>query len=144
MSATVDTNVLVYASNTDAPEHAACAALLSRLVAGPGLVTLFWPVLYGYLRIATHPSIFDNPLTVAEAEGAIENLLAGTTVRVVGEDDASWAAYTALRLGARPRGNYVPDAVIVSMMTAHGVRTIHTRDRYFRQFDGIEVIDPMS
>lgn len=144
MSATVDTNILVYASNVDAPEHSACGDLLARLVAGPELVTLFWPVLYGYIRIATHPRIFASPLTAVEAEAGIDALLAGTAVRVVGEDDSSWSAYKAGRLGTRPRGNLVPDAVIVAMMTTHGVRTIYTKDRYFRQFDGIDVIDPTA
>lgn len=144
MSVTVDTNILVYASNTDAPDHESCRALLTRLAAGPGLVTVFWPVLYGYLRIATHPAIFANPLSPREAEGAIEALIASTAVRVVGEDDRSWSAYTTLSAGSRPRGDLVPDAVIVSMMLAAGVKTIYTRDRYFRQFDGIEVVDPTS
>lgn len=142
MSVTVDTNVLVYASNADAPEHPSCQELLARLVAGPQLVTVFWPVLFGYLRIATHPKFFSSPLTTMEAEAGIDSLLASAAVRVVGEDADSWAAYKAVRLGARPRGNLVPDAVIVAMMTTYGVRTIYTKDRYFRQFDGIEVIDP--
>lgn len=29
-------------------------------------------------------------------------------------------------------------------MRQHGVRTIYTRDRGFRRFDAIEVIDPLA
>ena len=41
MSATVDTNVLVYASNESDPVHARARALIERLAAGPDLVYLF-------------------------------------------------------------------------------------------------------
>jgi toxin-antitoxin system PIN domain toxin len=144
MSATVDTNVLVYATNTSAPEYVPCRALLSRLVDGPALTTLFWPVLIGFLRIATHPAIFRNPLSAETAESAIDQLLLTPSIRVVGEDDRFWQNYRGLAASRRPAGNLVPDAAIVAMMAAHGVRTIYTRDRYFRQFDDIQVIDPTS
>jgi len=55
MSATVDANVLLYASNTDAPEHARAKGVVDRLLAGPALTTLLWPVLLSYLRTVTHP-----------------------------------------------------------------------------------------
>ena len=45
MSSTVDANVLVYASNTEAPEHPRARDLVNTLLAGPGLSTVFWPVL---------------------------------------------------------------------------------------------------
>jgi uncharacterized protein len=40
------------------------------------------------------------------------------------------------------RGRQVPDAHIAALMRQHGVRTIYTRDRDFRRFDGIAVEDP--
>jgi uncharacterized protein len=144
VAATVDTNVLVYATNSAAPEYAPCRALISRLVAGPALTTLFWPVLISFLRIATHPAIFREPLSAETAESAIDQLLRAPSIRVIGEDDRFWQNYRALAASKRPAGNLVPDAAIVAMMAAHGVRTIYTRDRYFRQFDDIQVIDPIS
>ena len=48
MSSTVDANILVYASNESAKEHARAKNLVDGLVAGPALTTLFWPVLLSY------------------------------------------------------------------------------------------------
>ena len=67
MSATVDANVLVYASDSRAEAHEQAEALVRRLAAGPEILYLFWPVLLGYLRIVTHPGILTNPLSPADA-----------------------------------------------------------------------------
>lgn len=61
MSATVDANVLLYASDEASPRHARAGALLAELAAGPALLYVFWPTVIAYLRIATHPSLFERP-----------------------------------------------------------------------------------
>ena len=47
MSATVDANILVYASNSSDPVYPQATQLLTRLAAGPDLLYLFWPVVLG-------------------------------------------------------------------------------------------------
>lgn len=143
MSATVDANVLVYASNEADAVHAPARALVQRLAAGPGLVYLFWPALMGYLRIVTHPAILPRPL---EPSAAIENvgaLLAQPHVRAPGEADGLWELLCS-EPASTLRGNAVPDAHIVALMRQHGVSTIYTRDRGFRRFDGIRAEDPFA
>lgn len=144
MSSTVDTNILVYASNEDAPEHSPAKALVEGLLTGPALATLFWPVLMSYLRIVTHPGVFRQPLDPGRAAAVIDDLLAAPTVRVVGHGPTFWTAYRSCDIGQAIRGSDVPDAEIVALMTAHGVSTIYSRDRGFRRFDGIRVIDPFA
>jgi toxin-antitoxin system PIN domain toxin len=144
MSATVDANVLVYASNEEADEHDRAKALINGLLQGPSLTTLFWPVLMSYLRIVTHPRIFLHPLDSGRAASAIEQLQQAHSVRIVGEGKTFWNAYQSINIGQPIKGNDVPDAAIVAMMIANGVSTIYTRDRGFRRFDGIRVIDPFA
>ncbi|MET0966335.1 MAG: TA system VapC family ribonuclease toxin [Nakamurella sp.] len=144
MSATVDATVLLHASNTDAPEHGRAKELVDRLLAGPALTTLLWPVLMTYLRTVTEGRIFARPLDPAVAAGVIDQLLAAPTVQVVGEGATFWSAYRSLDIGRPIVGDDVPDATIVALMLAHGVSTIYTRDRGFRRFDGIHVIDPFA
>jgi toxin-antitoxin system PIN domain toxin len=144
MSSTVDANILVYASNEEAGEHEHAKALVEQLLTGPALTTLFWPVLLAYLLMVTHPRIFARPLSPAIAAGVIDELLAAPTVQVVGEGSTFWSAYRSLDIGRPIAGNDVPDATIVALMLAHGVSTIYTRDRGFRRFEGIHVIDPFA
>jgi toxin-antitoxin system PIN domain toxin len=141
MSSTVDTNVLIYASNAADPLHDRAVELIRRLAAGPELVYLFWPVLLGYLRIVTHPGILDRPLSMLDAMRNVEALIDRPHIRTPGEGDGFWPIYRATA-GDQARGNEVPDAHLASLMRQHGVRVIHTRDRDFRKFDGIEMRDP--
>jgi toxin-antitoxin system PIN domain toxin len=143
MSATVDANVLVYASNADDPLHDRAVELIRRLATGPELVYLFWPVLLGYLRIVTHPGILPTPLSPMIAMRNVESLLDRPHVRAPGESDGFWTVFRQTA-GDRPRGNDVPDAHIASLMRQHGVRIIWTRDRDFRRFEGIDPRDPFS
>jgi len=66
-----------------------------------------------------------------------------TSTDVVGERPTFWS-YRSTDIGQAIKGNDVPDAAIVALMTANGVSPIYTRDRGFRRFDGIRVIDPFA
>ena len=143
MSATLDANILIYASNEAEPLHEQARALLQRLASGPELVYLFWPTIMGYLRIMTHPGILPHPRSAREAAANIGLLLAQPHVRAPGEDEGFWALFRATA-GAHARGNDVPDAHLAALLRQHGVRTIYTRDRGFRRFPGIESRDPFA
>jgi toxin-antitoxin system PIN domain toxin len=143
LSATVDANILVYASNTSDPMSAEATALVRRLAAGPDLVYLFWPTLLGYLRIVTHPAILPAPLAPRDAMRNVEALLDRPHVRAPGEADGFWRLYRAAA-GEHARGNDVPDAHLAALMRQYGVRVIYTRDRGFRRFVGIDARDPFA
>lgn len=142
MSKALDANVLLYASDADSPLHAPALHVLEGLAEGPELVYLFWPVAMAYLRIATHPSIFRAPLSRAQAEANLGQLIERPHVRSPGERDGFWTAYRSAAQPAAARGNLVPDAHLVALMHQHGLSTILSRDRDFRRFDGIRVVDP--
>lgn len=144
MSSTVDVNVLVYASDSSSRFHPGARALLDRLVRGPDLFYIFWPVVMGYLRIATHPAIFARPLPPAEATANVEELLAVPHARTAGEDEGFWAFYREATSGVLVRGNLVSDAHLVALMRQHGVAKLWTHDRDFRKFDAIRIEDPYS
>jgi uncharacterized protein len=141
MSTTVDTNILVYATDTGTDVGEVAFELIERLARGPGLLYVFWPALMGFIRVATHPAINERPLTPAEAVGSVATLLARPNVRAPGEGKGFLKVYesTAPQM---TRGRQVPDAHIAALMRQHGVGTIYTRDRDFRRFDGIRVEDP--
>ena len=89
MSYTIDANVLLYASDRSSPVHQRARELVERLADGPEIAYLFWPTVMAYLRIATHPAVFARPLSIVEATGNIEQLLARPQVRTAGEGEAS-------------------------------------------------------
>jgi uncharacterized protein len=144
VSRTVDTNVLVYASDAASETGARAREALQELVSGPRLLVLFWPVLLGYLRIVTHPRISARPLSREQATTGLDSLLAQPRVRVRGEPDEFWPTFRRHAEAVRATGDLVPDTHLAALMTAHRVPEIWTRDRDFRRFDGIRVHDPFA
>ncbi|HEV8654870.1 MAG TPA: TA system VapC family ribonuclease toxin [Candidatus Limnocylindria bacterium] len=144
MSATIDVNILLYASDESSSFHAKAAELLDRLARGPDLLYLFWPVLMGYLRMSTHPALFPRPLSVDIATVNVGQLLGLPHARAVGEGDDFWQAYGAVTAGVVVRGNLVSDAHLVALMRENGVGTLWSHDRDFRKFEAVRVRDPFA
>lgn len=142
MSSTLDANVLLYASDEASRFHAPARTLVDGIAEGSEIVYLFWPVVMAYLRVATHPSIFESPLPPADAESNVANLLSLPHVQSPGEHERFWSRYREASADAAARGNLVPDAHVVALMRENGVKTIWTHDRDYRRFTGIEVRDP--
>jgi uncharacterized protein len=143
LSATVDTNVLLYAANADDESHAVARELLERLAAGPDLLYLFWPTIMGFLRIATHPAVFPHPHSPGQAVSAITSLIDRLNVRTPAEHDGFWGLYRSTA-DPQTRGNHVPDAHLAALMRQHGVAVIYTRDKDFHRYDGIDARDPFT
>jgi toxin-antitoxin system PIN domain toxin len=144
MSATIDVNILLYASDESSSFHPKAAELLERLARGPDLLYLFWPVLMGYLRMSTHPAIFPRPLSVDIATANVGQLLELPHARAVGEGADFWQVYGAVTAGAVVRGNLVSDAHLVALMREGGVGTLWSHDRDFRKFEAVRIRDPFA
>jgi toxin-antitoxin system PIN domain toxin len=144
LSFTLDANVLLYASDETSPHHDRARAFLEELAAGTELVYLFWPTVMAYLRIATHPAVFEQPLAPQDAVANVDDLLRLPHVQTAGEHDRFWPSYKRVAADADARGNLVSDAHVVALMAEHGVRTIWTHDRDYRRFRGVDARDPFA
>lgn len=142
MTSTIDANILLYASDAASPQHADALDFLHRWARGPDLVYLFWPTVMAYLRIATHPRVFKDPLDPRLAKANVGSLLGLPNVRTGSEDERFWETWEQVTRGIVVRGNLVPDSHLVSLMRQHGVSEIWSRDRDLRAFEGIRVRDP--
>ena len=70
MSFAIDVNVLLYASDKGSAKHTEAVSFLQACAAGREVFCLAWLTVMSYLRMATHPSIFQQPLTrVDQIEG---------------------------------------------------------------------------
>ncbi len=144
MSYSVDVNVLLYASDTSSPKHAEAIRFLKQRASDPDLFCIAWPTLIAFLRIATHPRIFAQPLSPDDALGNVESLLSLPRIRVLSEGEGFLEVYREVTAGFPVRGNLVPDAHLAALLRQHGVRRLYTVDRDFRKFDFLEVADPFA
>lgn len=144
MSYTIDVNILLYASDRNSPFHAAAAEFLGNRSDDPEILCLTWPTIMGYIRLVTHPRIFDDPMSPQQAIDNIARLMQMPRCRVVVENEDFLTNFREIVAGVTTRGNLVPDAHLAAMMRVHDIRTIYTHDRDFLKFTFLKVIDPVS
>jgi hypothetical protein len=144
VSFSCDVNVLLYASDASSPVHDVARGFLEEITSGSDLFCLAWPTVMSYLRIATHPGIFERPLTPAEALANVESLANLPHVRLLSEEPGFLEAYREVARSLPIRGNLVPDAHVAVLLRQHGVSTLYTRDTDFRKFDFLDVRDPFA
>jgi toxin-antitoxin system PIN domain toxin len=136
----VDTNVLVYAYNEDAPESGSAVAALRELSIGDAAWALPVFVIGEFLRVVTNPrGPMSRPARPNDAMQAVDTLLASPSVRLLMPGRRYLALLRALIADTNPRGNEVFDAQIAAVCLEHGATTVLTNDARFRQFAGIAV-----
>lgn len=143
MSYSIDTNVLLCASDESSPRYRAARRFLESRADDPDLFCLAWPTLISYQRIATHPRIFARPLTPQEGLDNIEALAGLPRVRLLVEEDGFLEVYRQVTTAFAVRGNLVPDAHLAALLRQHGVRILYTIDADFRKFSFLELRDPL-
>lgn len=109
---TPDVNVLVAASRSDHPHHAAAHAWLSgalRDCATGGTFRLLPFVGASFLRLVTHPKVFAHPTPMKDAVAFVDAVLAvpGVEMPAVG---AEWPVFRRLCLEKKLKPNDLPDA----------------------------------
>jgi hypothetical protein len=141
----VDMNVLVYAANTSCPEHSRCRALLDQWRAQASAWYVTWGILYGFVRVTTHPRVLPNPWDTPRAWQFVEALIATPSLGILTETERH-ARVCAEVLQEAPQltGNLITDLQIAVLMREHGIRTIYSRDTDFHRFRFLEVRDPMD
>ena len=141
----VDTNVLLYAADRNAPEHEKCRVLVQRWREQSSPWYLTWSIIYEFLRVATHPRVFRNPFSLDNAWSFVEAVLAAPSAGILIESRLHRQVANEV-FGELPdlAGNLVFDARIAILMREHGIKTIYTRDTDFNRFAFIDVIDPIT
>lgn len=141
----VDTNILVYAANRAAPEHAAAHAFLETCRTGSEIWLATWSIFYEFLRVSTHPAVLPRPLALTEAWSFLQAVAASPTFQLLGETERHGEIVSELaRRRPSVRGNHVHDFHIAALMLEHGVREIRTADADFHRFRFLQVSNPVE
>jgi toxin-antitoxin system PIN domain toxin len=137
----VDANVLLYAINSAALQHATAKAWLDDALSGDARLGLPWLSLLAFLRIATHASVFPRPLSAVQALEVVDLWCRAPNV-VHPEPSRGFAATFArtMRSGSAP-GNLVNDAYLAALAIEHDA-AVATFDRDFARFPNVEVVVP--
>lgn len=139
----VDANLLIYAYHADSREHAASRRWLEDALAGNEFVRFAWLTLWAFLRISTHPRVFDKPLAIADAEAAISSWLAQPVCGIVEPGERHWEILRTLARHGQATGPLLMDAALAAIAIEHGA-TLCTTDRDFARFSGLEWKNPLD
>lgn len=141
----VDTNILVYAADDEAPEHQKCRQLLERLRRQDGAWYLTWAICYEFLRVVTHPRVFRKPMNIRDANRFLAALQQSRALGILVPTDRHAAVLSeVIDIVPQLAGNLIHDAATAVLMKEHGIRTIISRDTDFHRFPFLECVDPLT
>lgn len=131
-----DVNVLVYAWREDAVDHRRFRAWLEAEIARPDAFAVADVVLSGFVRVVTHPRIFDPPATLEEALVFCAYLRKQPNAVPVRPGERHWEIFDDLCRAAKARGSLVSDAFFAALAIESGCEWI-TVDRDYSRFPGL-------
>jgi toxin-antitoxin system PIN domain toxin len=138
-----DVNVLVYAHHARAENHTAYRSRWESIVNGDAAFAIADIVLSGFVRVVTHPKIFDLPMSVNDALTASEAIRARPNCTIVSPSDRHWPIFTDLCRRTAAKGNRVPDAFLAALAIDSGSELI-TADRGFARYPGLRWRHPLE
>ena len=144
MAGIIDTNILLYAANRDADEQRAAVSFLYHAANSGEQWFLTEGIFYEFLRVATHPRVFQRPLSWREALSFLKPFLESPSFLILTAEERHWTSLeAALTKLTYPAGNLFFDVRTAVLMREHGVREIYTVDTDFLQFPDVRAINPL-
>lgn len=138
-----DVNVLVYAHRIDAPGHEAYREWLEQVINSNAAYAVSDIVLSGFLRVVTHPRVFDPPSRLEDALAFAEQIRNQANAVLLTPGSRHWAIFSELCTGADVKGNLIPDAFLAALAIENGCEWI-TTDRDFSRFPGLNWRHPLD
>ena len=130
------------ARREETPFHRKAYELLKELASGESPWALPWPCVYEFLRIVTHPRVFDPRTPLEDAIEDIESLFQSPSLVLLGEGPAHSSHLNRTARAGRASGNLIHDAYIAALAIEHGVSEFWTIDRDFTRFPGLRIRNP--
>ena len=139
----VDLNVLLYAINEDAPEHAGARRWWESALNGEEQVGLAWTVVLGFLRLTTRGGILPRPLTPTQALDTVQEWIDRPIVALLHPGDSHWSRFRTLVESLGLAGNLTTDAHLAALAIEYDA-TLYSTDRDFKRFASLRVKNPLD
>ena len=127
-----DVNILVCAHREDAPNHKAIRGWLEKEIGSGMPFGLSDQMLSGFIRVVTHPGIFNPPSPLKAALDFAGELRGHPNCVHINPGDRHWVIFRDLCSAAETRGNHVPDAWFAALAMESGSEWITTDHDYGR------------
>ncbi|AFM23362.1 type II toxin-antitoxin system VapC family toxin [Desulfomonile tiedjei] len=138
----VDANILLYAEDSLHPHHEQARAWWDAQLSGNEVVCLCWTVLCAFIRIATNPRAFENPLSLEQAVARVQSWLDQPCTRVVHPAERHWIVFREVMADGQAVANLVTDAHLAALAIEHGCELAST-DSDFARFPKLKWKNPL-
>lgn len=138
-----DVNVLVYAHRSGTPDHDAFREWWEHAVNTNAPFGVSELVLAGFVRVVTHPRVFDPPTGLPKALAQTQAILDLENAVVIRPGPRHWAIFAGLCRGANAKGNLTADAYHAALAIESGSTWITTDGDYAR-FTNLDSRPPLS
>lgn len=139
----LDANILLYARNTADVHHDAARRWLESAFNGDTRVGLPWPTLGAFLRIATNPRAFPDPLPPPVAWAQVDQWLDAPRAWIPEPSPRYRQILGRLVRDHAVQGPLIPDAQLAALAIDHGVALVST-DADFARFEEVRWLNPLS
>jgi len=139
----VDANILLYAVNRLAPEHARARDWLDAQLSGTARVGLPWPSLLAFLRLATNPLVISQPASLTAAWAQVEEWLSADAAWVPTPGERHAHAMAQYCRAPWMTSRLVPDAHLAALAVEHGLR-LCSSDGDFARFPRLDWFNPLA
>lgn len=139
----LDANILLYAYNSDDPQHRRASEWLRSLFAGKELIGLALVTLWAFLRVSTNARLWPNPKSAEESFRLIRGWLEVPGVVMVKPGPRHLQLLEKVMIDSYVTGSLVSDAVLAAIAIEHAA-TLASTDRDFRRFSGLRWVNPLE
>jgi toxin-antitoxin system PIN domain toxin len=141
----LDTNILIYAINSDCPEHSAAWQVYEAMLQHPANWILSDQVLFEFYRALRNSKILQNPLNHQQALKQVEFLRNRSGIRPCAYNTGLWSDLINGFGQGNPKSTHIFDRVLAVTLRHHGVTTFYTRNtKDFEGFGFTVVINPID
>jgi uncharacterized protein len=141
----IDANIVLYGVNSDSPQHARARRFIDNQRRQATAWCTTWLIVYEFLRVATHRSVFAKPLSVRQAIAFIKPLIESESVLLLSETDQHLRELNSVVAEVPDlSGSVFHDVHTAVLMREHGVSEIITADQDFKRIPFLTVTNPVA
>jgi toxin-antitoxin system PIN domain toxin len=136
-----DINILITAYRPDTEHHKLIKRWLEDLLNAGHPLRIAPMVEVGFLRIVTHPHIFDQPSSIEEATGFLTELTKASSVKTITWNPNMRNRWLNLCRDLHLRGNDCNDAMLAAIALDRNLRIV-SFDKGFARFPRLQIWNP--
>ena len=134
----MDVNIFVYAHREDVEHHKNYQQWLESIINSNVDYGYSPLVLSSFLRIVTHPKIFENATPLEDAVKFVRQVKNQANAVNISPKERHWQIFENLVKTTHAKGNFIPDAYHAALAIESGCEWA-TTDKGFKKFKGLKL-----